>query len=796
MSSKLSVSFLLFILPLFTFSQKLLQGTVKDVQKEPIAFANVLVLDHQGTLITGTVTDEKGTFELRVKDKTTFKVKISFIGFVDWEKDIREGAEFQLGTILLNEASNELETVVVTAKKPTIKRKVDRLVFSIENSIVASGGDAMDVLQKTPGVRVDGSSIGLIGKSAVRVLINGRISPLSGEDLASYLRTLSSDEITKIEVITNPPAKYEAEGNSGLINIVLKRVKRDYLGGNVRSTYRQATYASGFLGSGITYQKDKLALFANVNSGLGAIEVNETNKIYYAKQTWDTDTDIKYHTKFLSGRAGIDYDLGKNATIGIQYLGATSRPNNDEVTNTTLFNTSRAVDSLLATTAASAVKTYYHSMNAHFKADLDTLGRNVSIDVDYFTYHNKQERNNTTDTYKNGSLVSAARNRFKNASFQNPVSFTARLDVAWPSSFANYDFGTKISHIKSNSDVKAFNFKNNAFVIDNNQSNIFEYRENTQAVYASASKSINKWDFKVGLRWEFTQTEGNSLTLNRINKNHYNKVFPTAYITHNPNDNHSLSLSYGKRINRPSYGDLNPFRWYSNPFSYTEGNPFLQPSFTDNFEVSHTYKNNLNTSLYASITENGQDQITLTTPNSTIQATVRRNFLEQYAFGVSQSYTLKPVNWMESYIQYDLNYSKISSQLPNTINAQTGFNFYTGIDNSFQFNTDKTFLGEFNLWYSSPGVSGVDYITESYAVDLGLKGLFLNKDLQVKLVVSDVFKTNRNTIRSVINGIRQEYSNYYDNRQLVLSATYRFGNKKLRSKRKQFSNEEERRRAN
>ena len=255
-------------------------------------------------------------------------------------------------------------------------------------------------------------------------------------------------------------------------------------------------------------------------------------------------------------------------------------------------------------------------------------------------------------------------------------------------------------------------------------------------------------------------------------------------------------MSYGKRINRPNYRELNPFRWYSNPFSYTEGNPFLQPSFTDNFEVSHTFKSNLNTSFYVSITEDGQDQITLTNSNDNIQATIRRNFLEEYALGISQSYTFKKIKWIETYLQYDINYSKINSALPNTIAEQDGFNFYGGIDNSFTFNKDKTFLGELNFWYSSPGVSGVDYITESYSVDLGLKGLFIEKNLQLKLVVSDIFRTNQNTIRSLVNGINQEYRNYYDNRQLILSATYRFGNKKLRSKRKQFSNEEERRRAN
>ena len=756
-----TVIFLSLFLVSFTCYSQTYQGVVMNVQNEPIAYANVVALSN-GDLITGTITDEDGKFEITIKSNESFKIVISFIGYEDWKKNFIKNKNTDEGTVILIENKNELEEVVITAKKPTIKRKVDRLIFNIENSIVSSGGDAIDVLQKTPGVRVDGSSIGLIGKSAVRILINDRLSPLSGEDLANYLHTLSSDDIAKIEVITNPPSKYEAEGNSGLINIVLKKVKRDYFGGNIRSTYRQATYSSVFLGSGVTYQKNNLSLFTNVNSGDGSIQVSETNKIFYSTQSWDTDTKIRYFRKFISGRVGIDYDITDKTSIGVQYLGATSRPSNKEQTATNIFNNSNSIDSLLLTKANSDVKTYYHSLNGHLKTELDTLGRSINIDVDYFTYKNNQNRNNTTETFQNGNLVDNTTDIFRNTSKQNPMSFTTRVDVEWPTKLSNIEFGGKLSYIKNNSDVGAFNFINNTFVIDTNQSNIFEYKENIQAIYASASKSLEKWDFKIGARLEFTQTEGNSITLNQVNKNNYNKLFPTVYITHNPNDNNSLSLSYGKRINRPNYRELNPFRWYSNPFSYTEGNPFLQPSFTDNFEVSHTFKSNLNTSFYVSITEDGQDQITLTNSNDNIQATIRRNFLEEYALGISQSYTFKKIKWLETYLQYDINYSKINSALPNTIAEQDGFNFYGGIDNSFTFNKDKTFLGELNFWYSSPGVSGVDYITESYSVDLGLKGLFIEKNLQLKLVVSDIFRTNQNTIRSLVNGINQEYRNYYE----------------------------------
>lgn len=792
---KIAIFAFLILINSFSFGQTY-KGIVKDSKGQPIAFANVIVESNiDDALITGVITDENGQFEIEVNSDKPLLMVISFIGYKDWKKEISEYKNIDLGEIVLQEINNELDEVIITGERPIIKRKVDRLIFNIEKSVIASGGNAIDVLQKTPGVRMDGDNIGLIGKSSVRILINNRLSPLAGEDLSNYLRSLSSEDISRIEVITNPPAKYEAGGNSGLVNIVFKKIKKDFFEGNIRGTYSQATYPSGFLGGGITYQKNKWSIFSNINSGDGSIEVNETNKIFYTTQTWDTDTKIRYFTKFLSSKAGIDYNINENTSIGIQYIGTVSKPDNDEKTVTNIFNSTNSLDSLLLTGAHSDKKTYFHSLNGHLKTVFDTIGKTMAVDVDYFIYNNNLDRVNSTNSFfPNGDLIENSTEIFRNTSNQDIESFTSGIDFEWPMMFTNLEFGGKLSYIKNNSDIEAFNFQNNEFTINSSQSNIFEYIEKTQAVYVSASKSLNKWDFKIGSRLEFTQTEGNSITLDQVNKNDYTKLFPTAYITYNPNDNNSWSLNYGKRISRPSYSSLNPFRWYSNPYSYTEGNPFLQPSFVDNFELSYLYKNNLNSSLYVSITENGTDQVTLTDSDTNIQATVRRNFLEEYVIGLSQSYTFSKVKWFESYLQYDIGFSKIKSNIPNTIKEQDGVNFYFSVDNSFYFNNKKTFLGELNFWYSAPGVSGVDYITESYATDIGFKWLLFEKQFQISLVGSDVFSTYESTIKSVVNTIRQEYKNYYDRRQFRVSMVYRFGNSNIKSKSKRFSNEEERRR--
>jgi hypothetical protein len=785
-------------LPFYTNAQTY-QGVVNDIQNSPIPFANVIAQNNtDGSLLTGVVTDEKGSFEITVTSEDTFLIIISYLGFEDWKKEVSASDPVDFGVIILNESQNELDEVIVTAKKPTIKRKVDRLVFNVANSIVASSGDAVDILQRTPGVRVKGDEINLLGKSNMNVMVNNQLVRLSGEDLSNYLRSLNSEDIEKIEVITNPPAKYEAEGNSGLINIVLKNVKRDYLSGYVRSIYQQSTYPRGYLGGGITYQKNKFSVFANVNSSNGSTAPTENLKVFYPNQLWDTDGEQQNFSEFVTARAGVDYDISSRSSIGVQYLGSTNRREVDETIRTSIIDRpSNSVDSLILTDGDSDVRQYYHSLNGHYRTELDTLGKKMSIDVDYLTYNNTSSRLNDSRTFLNkGDFNHDSEDIFRNNSAQDIEVFTSALDFEFPLSFANLSFGGRLSFTKNNSDISLLNLENGAFILNDNQSNIFEYTEDTQSAYVSAGKSIDKWDFKVGLRLESTQTEGRSVTLEEVNTNDYTQLFPTAYVTYNANDDHSYSLNYGRRISRPSYSRLNPFKFFSNSFAFTEGNPFLQPSFTDNLEFAHIFKNNLSTSVYFSRTTDGADQITLVEEGSNIQATVWRNFIEDFSIGVIESYTFDYFDWFETYAQLNVFYLKVDSTIPNTIESQDGINFNFSVDNAFFFNESKTFLGELNFWYEAPGVNSVYEISSASNLDAGIKVLLFNKDLNLSLQVTDILRSNIAVVKGITNGLGVQYENYYDSRRLRLSAVYRFGNKKLRNKKRKFSNEEERKRTN
>ncbi len=797
MIKKIQFSFFLFLYSFISYSQEYaVFGKVLNQDSQPLEFAEVILFDNDSVMVQGELTNNKGEFFLSAS-KGRYLIQVVRSGNNLYTIELEINDDIDLGIIKVEEAT-ELDEIVIRAKKKLIEKKADRLVFNVENSIVASSGDGLDALQKIPGVRIDGDRINLAGKSTIKVLINNRLIPLSNQDLSDYLRALGADNIAKIEVITNPPAKYEAEGNSGLINILLKKVKTDHFGGSIKSTYKQATYPTNYLGGRVTYQKKKLSLFTNINSGYGSTRPIEANTFFYPTQTWSTENKIQYFTKTIAGRAGIDYDLSNRSTAGIQYLGSIGSPDIKEKTIADILDSeSKERDSLLLTDAKSDRQVSYHSVNTHFKTDFDSIGKNMSIDIDYFIYDSKFDRLNTTNSFlPDGNFIDGSTDILQSFSNQKIQTISSALDFEWPVKFADLSFGGKLSFTKNDSDTEVFNFLNNQFLIDEGLSNVFEYKENIQALYISMSTSLKKWDFKLGLRLEATQIQGNSKTLNQVSNNDYVRVFPTVYLMYNPNESHSYSFGYGKRISRPNYSSLNPFRWFNNPYAFTEGNPFLQPSFIDNFEISHLFNDNLNSSLYFSKTNDDSSQVTLSNANTNIQATVWRNFLNEYAIGFSQSYTFDVINWLESYIQLDLNYSKITSDIPDTIREQDGFNFYFSLDNSFYFNSEKTFLGELNFWYAAPGVNGVDILSESYNLDFGLKLWFLKRKLQTSVSVTDILRTNQSNIETTVNMIRQTYQNYYDSRQLRIALTYSFGNRKLRSNSKKFSNEEERNRTN
>lgn len=789
---KIYILFILASVP--CFSQIQLEGKVKS-DTESIPYANVILTELDGTFKTGSITLEDGTFEINTS-KGTYILSISFVGYETYEEEIQLTDNLKLDDIVLTTKETSLDEVTVTARKKLIRKKVDRLVYNIEDNIAASGGDAVDALRISPGVTVNGNAIAMIGKSNMAVMLDGRIIELSGEDLVSFLSSIPTDDIKEIEIITNPPARYEAEGNSGLINIIYKKGIKNSWNNRTSLTYFQAIFPKYTLRNNFTYQKDKINLIFGVNATTGNTNIDRESEILNPTGLWTISRTDKWNNENLSGRFMVDYKIKDNSTIGFQYLGTISNPNPSQTTNssTTIFNETNTVDSLFSSGGRSRDDRGNHSLNTHYITKLDTLGKSLSIDLDYFLFTSDNERNVDAQSFTadNSFLNTIFSNQ--NISDQEVNNYSAKVDIEHPTKFINLSYGAKASFTNSKYKTDNFNTITGTPIFVANNSDDFEYIENNQSLYVSGSKKIKeKWNAQFGLRVENTQTEGISNVLNQTNVNDYTQFFPSFYLSYDANDNNNYSLTYGRRINRPLYYQLNPARTFISNTNFMEGNPLLTPSFINNFEFSHVFKRKLVTRVFFSLETDGFGEISDIDPETNEQFFTHQNFFDQYSYGISQFYTFNKVSWWTSQNSVYLIGSTSKFSIQNDISAeeQNGTRFYAATNNTFTLNKSKTLKGQLNYWYSSAYRKNLFEYSDSYSLNLALQLELFKKDMRVSLQANDILNTSPRKTTSITNNIEQTQITFPSNRNFRLTLSYSFGNKKVRVRERGFGNEEE-----
>ena len=326
------------------------------------------------------------------------------------------------------------------------------------------------------------------------MLINDRIVQMSGADLATYLKSLNAEDIKSIEVISNPPAKYSAEGNSGLVNIVLKKSKNDAWNASLRSIYQQATYAKGNVGGSYNMQKGKFQLNTAISYTNGSNAPQETNKIYYPNLTWDEVNNRRDFTDALSTRLGLEYKINDKLSTGFTYNYITSKPlikENDQTTLTNPINNN--LDSLITTLGRNEYDKKLNSLNYHIIYDIDTIGRKLSLDFDYFNYKNETNRIfNTQSFLPNNQPIPNSLEEARNFGNQDIQNYSANLDMEHPTNWATYNYGARVSFTETNNLFNYFDIINEDEILNPNFSNQFDYKENTQALYFSGQKKIQK----------------------------------------------------------------------------------------------------------------------------------------------------------------------------------------------------------------------------------------------------------------------------------------------------------------
>lgn len=678
----------------------------------------------------------------------------------------------------------KIETVTVNAKKNLVERKVDRLVYNVQNSMLSQGSSGTEVLAGTPFLKVDEDKglLSIAGKNGVSVMVNDRMLNLSGTELINYLRNLRSENILKIEVITTPPSKYEAQGNSGIINIVLKKNQLLGWNGYLTTYYKQKTYAGFGSVAGINYQNEKLKAAIKLQGFDEEKRSVENYQVMGTSSSVNRD-DRRDMNDGFGFNATLDYSLSEKSNIGMVYDMLKGHSNMDIHSAQNYFTN----DTLnFQTQTDSKHRSDFTSQMLNLYFDQKLGDHKLSFGANYY--------GNLPDTQVNFKTINMAdhsEQMVRNLSSVDYKIYSGQADLTLNLKTIQVEAGTKYSQFSNNSAIEYYNMISGNYTIDPKKSNLFNYNEKNYAGYFSASKDFGeKWSAKIGLRYEYTDTKGFSPTTESQSDNRYGKLFPTAYISYKADANHQFSLTYSKRINRPYFRALDPFRWYSNPNTYYTGNPSLQPSFNHNIEFNYIFKNKFSANLYYQRTLNSFDQITFL---DGIQLTsTYQNYYNQNNYGINLNYTDTFFKIWESNLSASFSCNETQITQFNAV-PKSGQAFYYSTNNTFRLNKAKTFFLFLNYWHNLPSRDGYMSVRNRASADAGIKMSFAEKALQINLSVSDIFKQSGYKANMYFSDNTQSFNNYWDARRLTLSITYNFGNQKLKNEERKINFEEKNR---
>lgn len=786
----------LIISPFFCIAQIKIDGKVKS-DKAFLPNADVVLTNDKAQIVSQAITSADGHFELEAK-AGSYSITISHLDYVSFVKKIDLKQQTTLETVVLAQKENALNEVVINSTPTKIRREIDKTVVNIDRSPIASTGNIFEALSKTQGLVVRNDQIAMLGKSGVMISIDGRMIQLSGEDLNNFLRSLPASEIKEIEVITNPSAKYEAQGNSGVINIIYKKIKKDSWSNNMSLVDNQAKYNWRTFRNSFSYQRDKLSFLISGVHNSGAFYREERTAIDFEDPLRLVSKQKEKKNDF-STRLMLDYDFTKNTRVGLQYLRMLIIPTNEDNVRTDMYNSDFELTNYLLGNVDTKDNKNNSIFNFYVDQKLDSLGKKIVFNFDVLDYNSRRDSDILSNNYDpNGNFLNVDFANLGN-SLQDITNYSAKVDVDYPIEWAKLSYGGKASFSKTNYQLYNYNTITGTPVLNPLQSNQFDFDENIQSFYVNGSKKINdKWEVQFGLRSEFTQTKGVSQQSDPpeyINK--YNKLFPTFYLSYAQNENNTFVLNYGKRINRPGYRQLNPARYFINSQVSSIGNPYLLPSYNNNVEFTHTYKNNLSTKLAFSVTTDSYSVIPEVDQATNQQTIVFRNFFTEYNYSLTENYQFDITPWWKTDSNLFINYNDSKKTDPNVdVDLMKGFEFRFSINNVITFNKSKSIIGEVNYWYDSAYNNVLFHYTAANSLDMAVVFKSLINRVNLTVGVNDLFNSSPSYAISKVNGINQSFVSYPSNRYFRVSMSYNLGNDKVAKKDRSFGNEEIRRRSN
>jgi len=763
---------------------------IHDEKQNAVEGATVFLMNgRDSSLVKMSISEKDGTASFEQAKAGKYWLMVSAVGYDKISSPAFEVGQstqqVNLPDMQLEHATQQLKGISIQGTKPFIERELDRVVVNVNSSIVSAGSSALDVLSRSPGVLVNqNDDISMKGKQGVIVMIDGKPTYLSSTDLANLLRSTPANAIDKIELITNPPAKYEAAGSAGIINIKLKKDLRYGTNGSLSVSAGEGVYGKFNTGISINYRNNKTNVFANYNY---TYRENFNNLVLDRKFFKDNgnldggyqqDNYLRIPINSNLAKAGLDYSTSKNTTIGILFTGLLT--DIDPAGN----NFSKVLDSLdrnisyFKTKSAGINHFNNYSGNINLKHVIDTAGQEITIDIDHARYASSTVQNYTTAYFNLDGTNSQPDDILYDRQPRSLNIYSVKADYALSfSKRSKLETGFKSSLVKADNNLSFYNIINGAAVFDTTKSNHFIYEENINAAYSNFNTSFDHYKLQLGLRAEQTVSNGNQLTTDNKFRNNYIQFFPTTFISDKIDERNEISLSIGRRIDRPTYKQLNPFKFYLDPSTFVEGNPYLRPQLTYTSEFSYTYKQKYSLTFTYSNTSNNITSILI--PDETdnrITIQTDKNLTKVYYYAVSLIIPVDIAPWWTTTNNLNTYYNNYSGNLANTPLNKGRLAFDVSSNNSFKIAKNTT--AELDGIFTSGNVYGYLFVDHALELSGGIQHTILKGKGTVKFNVSDFLRTNNLIGTTVIDNYSEMFVRHIESRVATLAFIYRFGNNK------------------
>lgn len=764
---------------------RLVKGLIKD-SATALSGATITIKNKlNGVLLKAGLSETDGIFEVSFTAADSVTLDVNFSGYASYMQEIVFAGEqtyFDAGEIILHEETAELSDVLVNAKKPFVVRMIDRVVVNPDAVISNAGLNGLELMEKCPGVMVDmNGNLSMRGKTGVMVYIDDKPSYLTGAELAAYLRSIPSSAIASIELLTNPPAKYDAAGNAGIIIIRLKKNTARGLSGGVSLSFGQGRFSRSNNSANLQYRTGKLNFFGSLSANYNQSYQDLTiERYYFDAEKNPTSTFIQHSFITPIGRnanlrTGVDYYLNKKLTLGITTGGLLTHSERFLDNKATVTDGNQVVTAYVDATNPTDIQfnNYFLNGNASWKM---TDGSELSLNLDYMRYDNSIEQELTN------SIFSPERQLLSSSVLASHlptalVIHSIKSDFTQALKKGRMEAGLKSSFVAADNEALFYDVVDDERIINNEFTNRFFYDENINAAYINYNRDLKKLALQMGLRVENTNIKGyqagNAVVKDSSFDYGYTSIFPTIYVqyTIDTSGTHVIGLDGGRRIDRPAYKDLNPFSYPMDRFTYYGGNPFLVPTFAYSIDLSYTYKSKTTVSL----TYSWSNDVIFETneQRGTIYYSRPGNFAKQTTYGITVNSSQQITPWWSCNLYVSWLRNAFTSPVYTAFLDDA--KWYAVVSPVNQFTLSKKWSAELSANYQSAVLMGQFIIQPIYSVRAGVATRIFKDKVSLKFNISDVFYTNQieGDIRNIANANANWFS-FLDSRVATIALSWRF----------------------